>query len=350
MPSSPPYPNGTVFNARYTVQSFLGQGAAGAVYQVLDAHMDTEVALKILPPIQGQPAAWNEAQILEQLRGDYLLPVYNADVISGTDIRFITTKVMNGGDLESECKPYGSEIGLALRWCSQISHAAERLHSAGLLHRDIKPGNCFLDDASSAHLADLGMAVTVDINGRTDPNGTLATVAPEALSGTSPHCTVASDIYSLGATAFYLIAGTYPVRDEGKGRAWYRDQVVAGNLQRLRDVAPHATKGLATVVERALSKDPAARQPSALDFANQVSSATRHDRQWRRVEHPGHTMCLEAPGDKKRQGVEVCAFPSSAGFSIEARSTGGRRIRRYCYTSVRVDDIPKEMRRIASNA
>lgn len=349
MSSSPPYPNGTIFNDRYTVDAFLGQGAAGAVYQVVDAHLDTQVALKILPPVGGQPAAWHEAQVLEKLRGDYLLPVYNADVLSGTDIRFITTKVMNGGDLESECKLSGAEVSLAVRWSSHIAHAAERIHSAGLLHRDIKPGNCFLDDSASAHLADLGLAVAVDANGQAAPNGTLATVAPEVLDGPSAYCSVASDIYSLGATAFYLISGTYPIHDPRRDRAWHRDQIVAGNRRRLRDLAPHVTQGMAVVIERALSQDPAARQSTALDFANQISTAKRHRRKWRLVDHPTHILCIEAPDEKARKGVGVCAIPAATNCSIESRSTSGRLLRSQARSNVRTIEVPKEMRAIAAS-
>src|SRR5580658_1805964 len=84
---------------RYLVVKHLGGGTYGDVYHVIDEHLGNEVALKLLKPQAGQPATWDEAQILEQMRSEYLVPVLNADVVQGSDLRYITTTLMTGGDL-----------------------------------------------------------------------------------------------------------------------------------------------------------------------------------------------------------------------------------------------------------
>ena len=67
-------------------------------------------------PKGGAPAAWDEARILEQLRSDYLLPVINADIVGTSDIRYITTELMTGGDAETAAAPHGVDVSVAVRW------------------------------------------------------------------------------------------------------------------------------------------------------------------------------------------------------------------------------------------
>lgn len=353
MPTTPPppLPAGHMINDRYELQSFLGRGAAGDVYQALDKHMDTVVALKLLNPVGGRPAAWDEAQVLEQLRGDYLLPVYNADVVEGSDIRFITTRVMDGGDLEAVAADLGVEVAVAVRWAAQIAHAAERIHSARMLHRDIKPGNAFLDADRNAHLADLGKAIALDPTGQAPPDGTFVTVAPEAVGGRRQHCRIESDVYSLGATAFYLLSGEYPISPTGVPPVNYVAKILAGDRRRLRDLAPHVSQGLAGVIEKALSLDPVDRQSSALEFANQISTATRSDRPWRKVPcHGGHLRCLEAPPAIGQAGIRLCVFGTGKNVSaIEARYFSGRAVKGTPLVGVKDRDIPKELRRLCSS-
>jgi eukaryotic-like serine/threonine-protein kinase len=348
----PPLPAGHMINNRYKLRSHLGRGAAGDVYEVFDQHMGAVVALKLLNPVGGQPAAWDEARVHEQLRGDYLLPVYNADVVEGSDIRFITTRVMDGGDLDAEAAEYGVDVAVAVRWACQLSHAAERLHSAAMIHRDIKPGNAFLDSDRNAHLADLGKAVALDSIGRASPDGSPVTVAPEAVGRSNPPwCGVQSDVYSLGATAFYLLAGEYPVTYKGVSMRDYLSRVANGDRQRLRDLAPQVTQGLATVVERALSPEPADRQGSALEFANQLSTARRYPRPWRRIApHTGHLKCLEAGASATKKGVRICVIGDPLNkVDIDSRYASGRSVPGATKANISVRDVSKELRRLCSD-
>ncbi|MEU0673239.1 hypothetical protein ABZ330_10125 [Streptomyces sp. NPDC006172] len=106
---------GNRISDRYKVLEHLGGGAGGQVYRVEDEHLRAEVALKLFEPQSGQPATWDEAQALKELQSQYLLPVYNADIASGTDIRYITMPVMDG-DLETASVPFGIDIAKAVRW------------------------------------------------------------------------------------------------------------------------------------------------------------------------------------------------------------------------------------------
>lgn len=319
---------------RYLVVSHRGGGSDGDVYHVIDEYLGSEVALKLLAPKSGQPATWDEAQILEQLRSEYLLPVLNADVVPGGDLRYLTTTLMTGGDLEKAALPKGVSPQQAVRWGQQLGHGLDRVHAANLVHRDVKPANGFLDPGQAALLGDLGMAAAMQPDGSTSPYGTFATVAPEVL-GASGHCSVRSDVYSLGATVFYLVTGEYPVSHK-QTRAAMADQIVAGQRRRIRDLAPHVSVGLGRVVERALSTDPADRQPDALTLANQLSGCSLYPRVWQRIaEHTGHHMCFQGERTRTTQPVEVCvAATSTHQAEIIVLNANGRHLRRHEQSAV----------------
>jgi len=129
---------------QYKVIKHLGSGSNGQVYRVLDEHLQFEVALKLLNPKPGQAKDWREAQALQRLRSEFILRVYNAAVIPGIDIRYLTTALADNGDCDSATGQHGVPVRLAMRWCQQASSGLARVHDDGLLHRDIKPANVFL--------------------------------------------------------------------------------------------------------------------------------------------------------------------------------------------------------------
>jgi hypothetical protein len=142
MPKVPAYPPGTTINGRYELGVKLGSD--GSVYQAHDRHLDTTAALKILHPIGGTAQSWDEAKRLEHLRSRFLVDVINADVITSSDLRFIVTPLLTGGDLENAAKGVGLCVRDAVRFSQQISTGVARIHAAGMVHRDIKPANVLL--------------------------------------------------------------------------------------------------------------------------------------------------------------------------------------------------------------
>jgi serine/threonine-protein kinase len=220
------------------------------------------------------------------------------------------------------------------------------VHAANLVHRDVKPGNGFLDSDNSVRLGDLGMASAVGTDGSAPPDGTLATVAPEVL-GPTGRCTVRSDVYSLGATIFYLLTGEYPV-DHRQPRVTMADQIVVGRRRKLRDLAPQVSLSLGWVVERALSTDPAARQPTALALANQLSGCRHYPRVWQQVAvHPGHQMCFRGGIRQSAQAVEVCVIPTSSNEAdIRVMTAGGTHVRRHERSAVRMNRIVIVLRKL----
>ncbi|MEV6006610.1 serine/threonine-protein kinase [Streptomyces sp. NPDC051976] len=314
---------GSRISDRYVVIGLLGEGDAGEVHRVLDEHLNGEVAIKLFFPKSGVSATWDEARVLARLQSQYLLPVHNADVIAGTDIRYITTPVM-ADDLENACRPHGVDAAQAARWGQQLAYGLQRMHEEGLLHRDVKPGNAYLDAHDDVLLGDLGMAVQMDEKGCAGADGTLATVAPEVLQ--SDTCSVASDIYSLAATLFYMVSGRYPNGSLSLDKRSRRDRIIAGEFDKLRDVAPHISQSFGQIIDRALSTDPALRPQSAQAFANELASSHHHRRSWRQIPaHGGHDSCFEGGETTTAKAVTVCVTSQPKGrLAIEVlRASGG---------------------------
>lgn len=320
---------GKLISNRYRVIEELGTGTNGEVYRVRDEHLNKEVAIKLLEPKAHQPATWDEAQALEELTSQYLLPVFNADIVVGSDIRYITTPLMAGGDLEKVASPFGIDPATAVRWAQQAAYGLERIHAEGMLHRDVKPGNIYLDGVGDVLLGDLGMVVRMDSSGLAPADGTLATVAPEALQ--KKVCSVATDVYSLAATVFYLLSGQYPSGSRHLTRAQRSDRILTGKFDKLRDVAPYVSQSLGRVVERSLDADPLKRADGAREFGNELASCSHHRRAWRRIPtHPGHDLCFEGGAVQSARPVILCVSPEPRGrVSIEVTLDTGTRLRRH---------------------
>lgn len=299
-------PPGTTVNDRYVLADKLGSD--GEVYEAFDRHLDRTVALKILRPDGGAPQSWDEAKRLEQLRSDFIVPVLNADVVINSDVRFITTDLLPDGDLEADARPHGLPVALAVRFGHEIAAGIGTIHAAGMIHRDIKPANV-LRRGDSVLVSDVAKCVLLDVDGYAPRDGSWCTLAPEAAPDDGD-CSVATDVYSLAATVFYLLSGEYPV-DHRETRLRQQELLSSGALRDISGLAPHVPRAVATVVRRGVSVDPNARHTSPNDFGNALVTAMGQRRDWRRVSHPGHAYCAESPASGGRTAIGVCAESTS---------------------------------------
>jgi serine/threonine-protein kinase len=172
-----------------------------------------------------------------------------------------------------------------------------RAHDARLVHNDIKPGNLFLTALNDCVVGDFGLATLLPpppLIGAAR-GATPHTAAPEVASGWpyAAPATFTTDVYSLGATAFWLLAGTPPIDFGAVVGINAMMAVVAGNPpRRLRDVAPHVPLSVASIVEKAIAASPADRYQSAAAFAAALGSRSAKPRRWKRTdEHGGHLGC-----------------------------------------------------------
>ena len=284
---------------RYMVRRPLGSpGAQGEVYEVLDTHENDVVALKVLtalPP--GGP--WLEAQILRRLSDPHILPIRNADHALGQP--YLVTELATHGALDGRLAAAGTcglEVDDVVRWIRQACHGIARAHALRLLHNDIKPANLFLNAQGECLVADFGFAAIVS-PGSTfahPPGATAETAAPEVAVGWgTPHPTasVLSDVYSLGATAYWLLTAGSAHDFAGAADVAARMAIVASHSpRRLRDVAPHVPLSVATAVETVMARAPRDRYLSVTELAAALGARPSVARKWRRTdEHPGHLAC-----------------------------------------------------------
>lgn len=352
MTSPTALPAGFLINGRYEVLDKLGQGANGAVYRVQDHTQNMVVALKLLLVVNPL-TAWAEAHVLTGLRGQYVLPILNADLASGAP--FIVTEVARHGSAADALQAgVGVDIDRAVRWVQQACRGTARVHDVGLLHTDIKPENLFIDDHGDALVGDLGLACLRDANGRGHFTGTPPTMAPEVASivVTLPQSqwplqrpmSVASDVYSLGATLYWLVTGRPPF--EGPDAVACMTAVAAGPPPPIRDLAPHVPQGLADRINRAMARDPQDRYANPAQFDAALGARPTQTRSWTRVvPHPGHSACFHGTG--RGADVGVCAVPTGSGAEHQIQAaylSSGRGIGKP-WSRVRRDaELPRALR------
>ena len=218
------------------------------------------MALKLLTLV-GAGGPWLEAQILRRLADPHILPIRNADLASGRP--YIVTELAVHGDLGAALSSAGS-CGLGVddvvRLMRQACHGIARAHDLRLLHNDVKPGNLFLNAEGECEVGDFGFATLIPPGATsTAPAGATAeTAAPEVAAGWpapgTPTASVQSDVYSLGATAFWLLAGRPPLDLSAVPDTASKMAIVAAQTPpRLRDLAPHVPGYVAAAIERAMA-------------------------------------------------------------------------------------------------
>lgn len=256
----------------------IGQGGNGVVYRANQHQLRRVVAVKLLAARLDDASAYRfalEGQALGSV-SDHpnIVPVYNADTTAdGTP--YLIMLLCENGSLDDRLRdggllPVPMALDLGIRMCGALQTA----HDAGLLHRDIKPGNILFDSYGVPRLADFGQARMVDMNlTRTgDVVATPGYAAPEVLIG--ERATVRSDVYSLAATVAAALLGHGPFHRDA-------DESVAAVLLRVIQEPPpnlrlHGVPDvLAGELEKALDKTAGLRQMSAGELGRRLQDVQR---------------------------------------------------------------------------
>ncbi len=322
-------PRGTLVDQRYEILHALGEGSFGEVYEVLDHTQGQNVALKLLNPATCGEWPWLEAVQLTRLRSDYILPVWNASIVGG--IPYVVTEVAAAGAADKLLElPTGPSLGTSVRTIRHGCRGAARAHDDGVLHRDIKLENLFVDANGDTRLGDFGLAFPLQ-NGKAPANGTPSTMAPELFTGGD--ATVLSDIYSLGCSLYKLLTGYYPYLDADPADLAEFTQLVRTSYPTpLRDLAPQVGRSLAKCVETSLSREPTDRFRSAADFDAALGAMKAPQRDWFVTSpHAGHRRCWSSAPTGGAVKVCVVATSTYARSDIEVtRASSGRRMRPLC--------------------
>jgi non-specific serine/threonine protein kinase len=202
---------GRLLAGRYEFRALLGRGAWKEVYLAYDERLDREVAFALVTGAGGGKAAQarvrREAQVTGRL-GDHpnIVTVYDSGEVDG--IPFFVLRAMTGGSLADAPRRAAPEV---IRLGAQIARALAHAHAHGVVHRDVKPDNVWLDARGSAALGDFGIAYEIDDARLTAAEAVIGTaryLSPEQARGETVG--PASDLYSLGVTLYELLTGRPP--------------------------------------------------------------------------------------------------------------------------------------------
>ena len=257
---------------KYEIVDNLGQGGMATVYKGYQREVERYVAVKVLPPHPGQDTQFVErfrleARTIARLQHPYILPLY--DYGNQDDILYLVMPYVEGESLRDRISREGQlPLDDALEITSEVAAALSYAHSRGVIHRDIKPENVLLS-AGEAVVADFGIARAIATSGQDRLTrsgfavGTSTYMSPEQVMG-ADDIDHRSDFYSLGCVLFECLAGRPPfvaVREELVLSMHHH--ATPQDVRELRDETPEP---LATVVTRALEKDPEDRWQSAAEM------------------------------------------------------------------------------------
>jgi tRNA A-37 threonylcarbamoyl transferase component Bud32 len=253
---------------KYKLLERLGVGGMGQVFLAEHLVMGKRVAVKVLPPAKAdQPSAlgrfYREARAAGAL--DHPNVVRTHDIGQDGNLHYIVMDYVDGASLLDVVRRAGPlDVRRAVGYVVQVAAGLDYAFRNGIIHRDIKPGNILLDRAGVARLLDLGLARF--INDHTDQLtvkyddkvvlGTADYVAPEQVAN-SHAVDIRADIYGLGATLYFLLAGhpPFPGGSVSLKLLWHRTKEPAP----IRSIRPDVPGGLAAVLAKMLAKDPKAR-------------------------------------------------------------------------------------------
>jgi serine/threonine protein kinase len=253
---------------RYKYLERIGIGGMGQVFLCEHLHTRRRVAIKVLPPAKAeQPAAlgrfYREARAAAALQHPNVVRIH--DISQDGEFHFIVMDYIAGPNLLDLVKRFGPlDIGRAASYVHQVAGALDYAFRSGIIHRDVKPGNVMIDGKGVAHLLDLGLARFLNDHAdqltlKYDDKivlGTADYVAPEQIENSHAVDTRA-DIYALGSTFYFLLAGhpPFPTGTVSQKLLWHRTK----DPTLISDVRPDVPPGLASILSRMMARDPKER-------------------------------------------------------------------------------------------
>lgn len=266
---------------KYKLLERIGVGGMGQVFLCEHMLMQRRVAVKVLPPAKAeQPAAlgrfYREARAAGSLQHPHVIRTHDID--QEANLHYIVMDYVDGSNLMDIVKKFGPmNIDRAVSYIRQAALGLDYAFRSGLIHRDIKPGNILIDRKGVARILDMGLARfykdhSDQLTMKYDDKivlGTADYVAPEQVAN-SHSVDIRADIYGLGATLYFLLAGhpPFPVGTVSQKLLWHRMKDPTP-IQQLR---PEVPDGLAALVTRMLSKDPKARPQTPAQVAAELET------------------------------------------------------------------------------
>ena len=254
------------------------------VYLARDDELERPVAIKVLARHLADDPVFRdrflrEARLAARLSHPNIVQIYDAGEDHGDP--YIVMECVEGRSLADELESSGAldparVVDLGVQVCAGLEHA----HAAGLVHRDIKPGNLLLGERDTVKIADFGIARAAETTRLTQMGsvlGTAAYLSPEQALG--EEVTAAADVYSLGCVLFECLTGRTPYVFDTLAElaVKYREEPITP----VRELRPEIPEELEAVVMQSLARNPEYRPPSAAALGRDLAVTTTDD-----VTHP----------------------------------------------------------------
>jgi eukaryotic-like serine/threonine-protein kinase len=268
---------------RYKVLERLGAGGMGSVYLCEHKLMRRRVAVKVLPTAKAEEPAslerfYREARAVAALDHPNIVRAYDID--QDDKLHFLVMEFVDGANFQEIIKRSGPmDVTRAAHYIRQAALGIQHAHeAAGLVHRDIKPGNILVDRNGIVKVLDMGLARffhdTDDIlTKKYDENvlGTADYLAPEQALD-SHGVDIRADIYSLGATFYFCLTGRPPFAEGSIAQKliWHQTR----QPKPVRSIRPDVPAEIAAIIEKAMAKDPAQRYQTPIAVAEALAPWT----------------------------------------------------------------------------
>ena len=266
--------------SHYTIVSKIGEGGMGAVYRAIDSRLNRTVAIKVLPPAAGadpdrQRRFVQEAQSASALNHPNIVHIYDIDTAG--EVTFIAMEFVDGRPLDALIDESPVPMPLALEYAIQAAGALAAAHQAGIIHRDVKPGNILVNRSGQVKVLDFGLAkllrspasetfaptrIGTPMTSAGVVVGTPAYMAPEQADGQLVDAR--ADVFAFGAVLYELLSGRRPF--QGSSPMSVMAAVLRDRPAPLSQVCPGIPSRLEAIVMRCLEKEPAKRYPSAVEL------------------------------------------------------------------------------------
>lgn len=264
---------------KYEIRAVAGRGSMGVVYLGHDPFVDRKVAVKVCHESADDPEVsplahrmfFNEARAAGALDHPGILKVFDAGEADGKPY-LVMEFIDNADTLRSYCNR--AALLPVERVCELVRQAAEALdyaHAHGVLHRDIKPANLMLSPGGRLKIVDFGIAQRIQAD-QTQVLGWFG--SPQYMSpeqARDEELTAQSDLFSLGAVMYELLAGQHAF--SAKGISGLVSKILNEDPEPLRTLRPEVSDRVARLVERALAKDPRQRFASGAEMARELAAA-----------------------------------------------------------------------------
>lgn len=317
----------------YRIESLIGRGGMGEVYRARDTRLGRDVAIKVLPAESAadpefRARAEREARAVAALNHPHICAIH--DVGREGSIDYIVFEHIAGETLAAVLHRGPLPLERALEYATQIAGALNAAHRAGVIHRDLKPGNIMIDPSAGVKLLDFGLAKRT-VNYILPSGESTATVGPETAKGMvlgtlnymSPEQAEGkpvderTDIFSFGAVVYEMIAGRRAF--DGESQLSVLSAILRDQPKRIREVAAGIPGGLERIVEHCLEKDPRQRFQHMADLKFSLEALRDGPGQ-----EPSGVARVRPPGRRLALTVLVLSAITLAVFALAVRPWGFR--------------------------